>query len=278
MTCVPSVYGTGPLIAGLFLAWSVHAQEISPDDFPSLPEAQVVIVGEIHDNPKHHENQALVAATLRPKALVFEMFGPRAALEATPEKRRRSEDLAGALGWEDSGWPDFTWYYPIFVAAPDAAVFGGAVPREDARRAVQEGAAEVLGSSAALFALDRDLPDTQQADREALQKSAHCDALPEDILPGMVEAQRLRDAALSRAVLAALAEAGGPVLVITGNGHARRDWGIPALLEEAAPGTSVLVLGQFEASPEAQYGDAPPFDHWLITEPAAREDPCAAFR
>jgi uncharacterized iron-regulated protein len=103
--------------------------------------------------------------------------------------------------------------------------------------------------------------------------AAHCDTLPASMLPGMVEAQRLRDAALARAARRALAETGGPVAVITGNGHARRDRGVPALLARAAPGLSVVSIGQLKAPPSS----AAPFDFWLVTEPADRGDPCAAF-
>ena len=272
--CTQTVTRTGPLLAGLFLAGSVWAEEISSDDLAQLPEADVVIIGEIHDNPVHHENQGLVAAALSPTALVFEMIEPDVALVATPENRRNPQVLAEALGWQDSGWPDFAFYYPIFVAAPEAAVFGGAVPRQTAREAVREGAAAVIGGSAALFGLDRALDPDEQATRNALQGEAHCGALPEDILPGMVEAQRLRDAALARAIVAAFAEAGGPVLVITGNGHARRDWGIPRMLERVDPDLRVLSVGQFESVPD----DDAPFDKWLVTPPAERGDPCAAFQ
>jgi uncharacterized iron-regulated protein len=94
------------------------------------------------------------------------------------------------------------------------------------------------------------------------------------MLPGMVLAQRVRDAALARAALSALDETGGPVAVITGNGHARNDWGMPAKLALAAPGVPVLSVGQLEASPD---GDAP-YDLWLVTPEAERPDPCAAFR
>jgi uncharacterized iron-regulated protein len=118
------------------------------------------------------------------------------------------------------------------------------------------------------------LAEAEQETRNTLQREAHCNALPEDILPGMVEAQRLRDAALARAVIAAVQEAGPPVLVITGNGHARRDWAIPRMLRRAEPDLTVLSIGQLEATPE----DPPPFDLWLVTEPAERGDPCAAFR
>ncbi len=103
--------------------------------------------------------------------------------------------------------------------------------------------------------------------------AAHCDALPEGMLGGMVEAQRLRDAAMARAVIAALAETGGPVAVITGNGHARLDWGLPRALERAAPEVEVLSIAQFESAPEEDM----PFDLWLVTDPVEREDPCAVF-
>lgn len=249
------------------------AAEIALEDFAGI-DADIVILGEVHDNPEHHLNQATAIAALRPAALVFEMFGPADALKVTPAIRDDAEALADRLAWEDSGWPDFTMYHPIFLAAPDSAIFGGAVSREDARRAVREGAAEVFGDASSLFGLDDPLPEDESASREAGQMAAHCDALPEDILPGMVEAQRLRDAALAKAIVAAMAETGGPVVVITGNGHARRDWGIPAVLDLVLPDASVTTIAQFESVPEGPQ----PFDGWLVTEPAERDDPCAAFR
>ncbi len=39
-----------------------------------LSDADVVILGEIHDNPEHHENQAWVVRELAPGALVVEML------------------------------------------------------------------------------------------------------------------------------------------------------------------------------------------------------------
>ncbi len=90
----------------------------------------------------------------------------------------------------------------------------------------------------------------------------------------MVEAQRLRDAGLARAVVAAMLETGGPVALITGNGHARTDWGVPRMLGRALPDATVISVGQFEAAPSGPV----PHDLWLVTEPAERPDPCLAFR
>lgn len=236
--------------------------------------AAIVLLGEVHDNPAHHALQAAAVAALAPTALVFEMIDAEEAGRITPALARDPAALAAALDWAASGWPDFALYAPLFAFAVEGPVLGAEVPRTAAQAAFAEGAAAVFPGDAARFGLDRALPEAEQAAREAEQQEAHCNALPADILPGFVEAQRLRDAALAAVALAALETHGAPVVVITGNGHARADWGVPALLAQAAPGVAVFALGQFEAAPEA----AVPFDAWAVAAPVDRPDPCAAFR
>ncbi|SNX72833.1 uncharacterized iron-regulated protein [Cereibacter ovatus] len=247
------------------------AGQIAPAALADLPSADVVILGEVHDNPRHHENQAVAVAGLGPAALVFEMLTPEKAALVTPDLLADERRMAEALDWDASGWPDFAMYHPIFLAAPEARIFGAEVPRDRARAAVKDGAAATFGADAARFGLDRALAPEDLAARSEEQRLAHCNALPEDLLPGMVEAQRLRDAALARAVLDALETSGGPVAVITGTGHARRDVGLPAVLADAAPGLRILSIGQFESAPR----QPAPFDLWLVTAPVDRGDPCA---
>lgn len=256
-----------------FSAIAANAAQIDATDLDTLPPADVVILGEVHDNPAHHEHQAAAVAALSPAALVFEMLDPDQAALATPELRGDATALSTALNWAQSGWPDFAMYYPIF-AASGAPIYGGALPRDQVRAAIGDGAAAAFGVDARAFGLADPLPEDQQAAREAMQQEAHCNALPKEMLPGMVDAQRLRDAGLARAIRQAWADTGGPVAVITGNGHARHDWGIPAALSVAAPDLTVLSIGQLESAP----GGEVPYDLWLVTEPAPRDDPCAAFR
>jgi uncharacterized iron-regulated protein len=258
----------------VLLASGATARQIEAVDLYDLPAADIVVLGEIHDNPVHHAHQAIAIEALAPKAVVFEMLSPDQAGRVTPQLARSAEALGAILGWEASGWPDFAMYHPIFVAAGTAAFRGAAAPIEDVRRASREGAAAVFGAAGARFGLADPLPEAEQALREAEQLVAHCNAMPAEALSGMVEAQRLRDAWLARAALDALAEAGGPVAVITGNGHARADWGVPWMIAAAAPGVRVLTIGQFEDAAEAD----PPFDLWLVTDAAPRGDPCAVFR
>lgn len=249
------------------------AGQIGTAGLATLPAADVVILGEIHDNPQHHINQTSAVVAIAPKALVFEMLDPAQAVNATPVARRSQPALRDALDWDNSGWPDFSMYYPIFAAAPQAVIYGGDLPRDAVRKAMSDGAATVFGPLAPLYGLDMPLPEDQQAAREAEQMEAHCNALRPEMLGGMVEAQRLRDAALARAVVQAMKDTGGPVAVITGSGHARKDRGVPAVLALAAPDVTVLSIGQMESPQDADAA----YDFWIVTPPVPRADPCAAF-
>lgn len=263
------------LCCALTLAGQLHA-EAAPTAMiiAKARGADLALLGEVHDNPGHHARQAAVLAGLAPSAIVFEMISPAQAALLTPALARDAAALAEQLDWDNSGWPDFAFYAPLFAFGADVPIYGAHLDRAAARAAFDQGAAAVFAGDAARFGLTTPLPPDEQTAREAEQMAAHCDALPADILPGFVEAQRLRDAALADAALAALAAHGPPVAIITGNGHARRDWGIPAVLAQAAPDVTVFTLGQFEAPPEGTV----PFDLWAISDPVARPDPCAAFR
>lgn len=251
------------IAALILMAGPALAQDLGMQD--------VVILGEVHDNPAHHLIQAERVAEIAPAALVFEMLTPAQAAAAARLDWQDEAALGAALDWEESGWPDFSLYHPIFAAAPrGAALYGAALSREEVRRAMSEGAAAVFEQKAGAWL--GEVSPQEQVRREAGQMAAHCNALPEEILSGMVEAQRLRDAHFARIVLKALDETGGPVVLITGTGHARTDWGVPAVLARIRPEVNVHSVGMIEEETDA------PFDEVIATAPAEREDPCAAFR
>ncbi|MFB2531281.1 ChaN family lipoprotein [Paracoccus sp. p3-h83] len=242
----------------------------------------IAILGEVHDNPQHHRNQAAAIATLAPTAVVFEMLTPEQAARARDIDPRDAKSLARALDWANSGWPDFALYAPVFAHVPKGGIRGAALPRDHVRRAMTEGAAAVFGTGAAQYGLARPLPKDQAARLAEEIGDDHCGALPDTALPGMVEAQRLRDAAFARATLAALSETGGPVVLITGTGHARKDRAVPAMLAKAAPEARIFALGQSECDGQTctEAGDAAPdlYDMLILTAPTPRPDPCLAFR
>ena len=251
------------------MAAPVWAGPLTDDLLGRMAAADVVILGEVHDNPAHHETQKEALTALQPKAVVWEMLTSGEAARISSALIHEPEKLEQVLEWAQSGWPAFAMYHPIFEAAPEARIYGGEVPREAALVVIQSGAALAFGPDAAQYGLTENLPKDQQTQREALQLEAHCDAIAADKLAAMVGIQRLRDAVMAREVVAALGATGGPVAVITGNGHARRDWGIPVYLDRVRPGTKLFVLGQFEDGQISGIFDA------VLDSPAIdRDDPC----
>ena len=258
----------------VFLAGPAIAGPLPESLLATVAGASVVIVGEVHDNPAHHEAQAKLVQQIAPRAIVFEMLTTAQAVLVTQDNRADQALLETALGWADSGWPDFAMYYPIFAAAPDALIYGAAVPRDDARAAMEDEIAATFGPDARAYGLLGPLPTDQLATRIALQDEVHCNAMPPEMLPTMVDIQRLRDATLARAVAQAMRDTRGAVVVITGNGHARKDWGMPSILAEVMPDARIFVLGQTEDD-AAMDGV---FDLILSAAPVARPDPCDALR
>ena len=264
------------IVPALMMAVSTSSGDIPEDVFVKMQASDVVIAGEIHDNPVHHERQAEISAGLQPSAIAYEMLTPDQARLVTPETRLDESRLRTALDWDGSGWSDFAMYYAIMAVAPEARIYGAQVQHDEVRKAAMSGVASAFGAESGLYGLESPLSPEQQMKREALQMAAHCDAISSEMLPKMVDVQRLRDGSLARAVIRAMNDTGGPVLVITGNGHARKDWGIPAFLERIRPELRVFSLGQTETEYSAEFEAR--YDHVLVAQPIERKDPCAAFR
>lgn len=267
--------GAASALLCLFLAVAVDASEL-PRFLEKARDADVVILGEIHDNPTHHATQAEIVAALRPAALVFEMFPQLAEGEINDLRANGAPagDIARVMHWDVTGRPDFGYYAAILAAAPGATVFGASQPAVDVRRAGVEGAAAAFGPDATIYGLDQPLPRAELAVRARLFTAAHCGKVAADRLPGMIEVQRFRDAGLADAAIwARTMTGGGQVVVIAGSGHADKLRGAPAAIAVAEPDLRVVTLGQFEAPPDAEER----FDGVLLAPAPARADPCATL-
>jgi uncharacterized iron-regulated protein len=136
---------------------------------------------------------------------------------------------------------------------------------------------------ATAYGLDGPLPLSVEAAMAAEIRESHCGQAPERLIPGMILAQRARDARMAESLLAAGARDGA--VLITGNGHARADRGVPAALRHRGE-TSVATVAFLEVTPDAtkapayaaQFGGQLPFDYVVFTPRADVEDPCEKFR
>lgn len=245
-----------------------------------LSDADVVLLGEVHDNADAHQAQGALIRLLQPSALAVEMI--RTSDEPLLKSffaRGGAPDLIGPhVGWDESGWPDWKIYAPVFRYFKPGVVTGAALPRAEVRRSMTEGAAAIALEPSMAALLEEPLEASVQAGMEAEMVTAHCGHLPKEMAPGMIEAQRLRDASQAAAILRAREASDGTVALIAGNGHVRTDRGAGTYL----PGDlGVAAVGILEAdigiAPEEIISSDLPYDFVWFVSKAEREDPCAVF-
>jgi uncharacterized iron-regulated protein len=263
-----------------------------------LPDG-IVLLGEVHDNPAHHQVRAWLIADAvgaRPQwrpAVVFEQIDTDKQeavdrFEQLEARSRTAETLFGLLKWQESGWPPADSYRPLMepIVAARLPILAGNVPRERVRSIARGGLDQIAPEERARLGLDRALPaPLADALREELLES-HCGALPPQAMGGMAAAQRFRDAIMADAMLAA-AQRHGSAILIAGNGHVRADRGVPWHIRQRAPVTPVTTVlfievlsGRTEPAdyvardPEGR----PAADFIVFTPRAEREDPCEALR
>ncbi|GAP34460.1 ChaN family lipoprotein [Piscinibacter sakaiensis] len=272
--------GAGPLRAAV-------RRGGGPDDGDApfrLQAAPLVLLGEVHDNAALHRRRAeavqrALEAGWRP-AVAMEVFDRERQADIERARRERPGDAdhliaqAGGRGWD---WPLLRPLIAL-VLAQGLPLLGANLSAGAARRVAREGAAAVFDADErAALGLDRAPPPGWQAAQQAEIEHGHCGLLPAAALPGMVRAQAARDAVMAQVLLQALARppagaAPGAVLLLAGNGHVRRDLGVPVWLP---PSVRAWSVGYVEAPGN---WPAEAFDARVEGTPAERADPCEGLR
>ena len=232
---------------------------------------QLLLVGETHDHPLHHQLQALLIKRYRPKAVAFEMLNSSQQEAASTLFEHPPERWAARLGWAESGWPDFELYRPVFEAARDVgAVLIAAHPDRAQLQPLMLGQPlpQLLREA---LKLDEPLPPEQQRELEAELTAAHCGYAPPELLGPLVSAQRLKDAWIARSLLSSPQ----PAVLIVGRGHTQASRGVPWALErlsESAPSWRVLSLSAETAGEERHNTTS------FQVEAHRLDDPCERFK
>lgn len=242
----------------------------------AMLRADIVLLGEQHDNPLHHQRRGELLAALAGAGgagvtVVAEHLtrGQRVRFDAGLEAGLAAAGF-DARAW---GWP---LHRPLFAAVARAGLplSGGNLPRDLARTIARQGEAAVPADLAALLAA-APLDEAARTALDADLQRGHCGQLPAARLPAMRAAQRARDAAMAQALL----DSGGrPAVLLAGNGHVRRDYGVAQLIGALRPQARWLSVGFVD-------GDGPPPDaasdasctHLWWTAAPARDDACAGF-
>ncbi len=291
--------------------WSVKDKDfVSVRDFGrQIALARFVLLGEVHDNPDHHLWQAWAIRTiskLRGSRIVegapqvdiiamemvrvdqntaLDKFYGRDVLVPRPRKPR---DFARMLKWSKSGWPDFKIYAPIIKQAlhEQIVIVPASVSRNFTRLLSKEGEAALADGERNRLSLAKPLPETQSKALATEILASHCGLIPGHVVPRMSFIQRFRDATMADSLLSVASGKGG--ILIAGNGHVRRDRGVPWYLEErGVPADAIVSLKIAEVNSDSTEPSAyldgeadgrPVADFIVFTPRKERPDPCTEMR
>jgi uncharacterized iron-regulated protein len=242
--------------------------------------ADIVLLGELHDQPHHHRQRLLWLKKLaehRSIAIVMEQFDARSqpALDRARADAsgvslsERAQRVAEAAGFDFKGW-EWHFYGPVVELAIDRQLplLAGNLARDEAMR-IAMGQPHPLDGPP-----PRGWSEQAEASLARAIDDGHCGVLPQRMIGPMVRAQRARDAQLAEVILAARAAGRLPVL-LAGNEHLRRDHGVPIHLVSRAPDLRIFSVALIEQETEAP---AAAFDAVWRAAPVERPDPCGPLR
>lgn len=251
-----------------------------------------VMLGETHDNIKHHEDQGWIIRELSNKkpniAVVFEMVNEEQANAINSTDNLTTEKALDILEEAKTGWEYKKYYGPVFTSVVEAKlkVYPADLDRPTMMKVVREGQENAPNELQALL----DKKQLSDEDREALRKeieATHCGMINEDMTKAMMLGQRVRDAAIGNNLYQAKTAGFDAVVLVSGSGHVRKDRGAPMYLSAEDPNASILSIAWLEVSDDATdpkdyakpWGrEAMPFNYVIFTPAADRPDPCEEMK
>lgn len=237
---------------------------------------QVLLLGEVHDNADGHklryeQLRKRVEAGWRP-AIAMEQFDrEHQALLNKAQKDCRDAQCV-ILVMKSPRW-DWQQYKPLIDMALhyQLPLIAANLSRADASKVVRDGLASSFDADTiAAYKLKEALPaDIVQGQRKEIV-AGHCNMLPDEMVPGMVNAQIARDIWMAKLVRA---QQPRDVVLIAGNGHVRKDFGVPRWLAAVEPKLTVRSIGYVEQAP-----DKGEYDSYFKIAGKQRTDACAGLK
>jgi uncharacterized iron-regulated protein len=252
--------------------------------------ATVLLLGETHDNPLHHEIQqrllkALIDSGVRPSLMMEQLdTESQSALDQALAGSNRDEVLNSVT--KLIKFTDLQFYSPFLAFAIDnkLPVIAANVSNRQLQPVISHGFAVYDAEDLKRLAVEKVWSESRQNYLVKNMGGAHCGKLQDELRDGMTRSQRLRDALM---VDSAVSSIGRGVVAIVGSSHARRDIGLPLYFAARAPRARILSVGFFEVSPgrtdpkayeaDSATGEAPYDVIWFTprVDRVARGDPCA---
>lgn len=267
----------GILACGLLASCAANRQSAPASLAGQLVRHDIVLLGEVHDNAQAHyqRTEALRQAVhngWRP-VIAMEQFDlqQQARLDDAMQTCANAQCVIQKTAPDAKGW-EWAYYEPVIDLALEQGlrVLAANLSRTDAASIMKRGYTAVF-SAAVMHELGlagSAPPDLLRAQEHDVQQ-AHCGMLPEHMVNGMAQAQIARDAVMASILRQASQGGHQPVVLLAGNGHVRKQHGVPRWLGHA----HVFTVGFTEAP-----ADSADYDLDIVVPATDRPDPCEGLR
>jgi len=258
-----------------------------------IKSADVLLLGETHDNSMHHDIQQTLfksfvdsvgSAKLKP-ALMMEQLdaATQPALDQALVGGNRDEVLNRVT--EMIKFTDWIYYRPLLAIAIDSKlpVIAANVSNRDLQPVIWSGFIAYDQDELKRLMVEEVWSQKRQSYLITHMGGAHCGQLRDELRAGLTRSQRLRDALMADSALHDISQR---VVAIVGSSHARRDIGLPLYFAARVPSARIFSIGFIEVSPtvtdpksyevDSATGEVP-YDVVWFTPRAERADPCANF-
>ena len=256
-----------------------------------IKTADVLLLGETHDNPRHHDLQqqllkARISMGTKPAlvpALMMEQLNAenQQELDRALAGSNRDEVLKNVNGLiKFTDWKPYSQLLEIAIDNK-LPVIAANVSGKHLLPVTWRGFEAYDADELKRLAVEEVWSERREKYLVAHMGGAHCGELKEEMRLGLARSQRLRDALMADS---AVPSVGRGVVAIVGRDHARRDTGLPLYLAARAPAARVFSVGFVEVSPERadpkdyeteSATDEAPFDVLWFTPRVERGNPCA---
>ncbi len=278
--------------------------------FARMADADVVYLGEVHDNPHHHARQrevlrALLDAGRRP-TLAIEFFGAEQTGwlmdYAQPQEQGQmarsgpvsERILRRRVGWDDEDDDRWERYGPLLESARDhrLPVLGIDLPPALRLRLQRVGRAGLSPVEVAQLPPDAADPPAYAGVMTERLGQAHCGYGTPESVARLYDTWLARNDAMAAGIVAALDDPEHrPVLAIVGAGHIEHGQNVVRRVAELRPGTRQLAVGLRPVTvPPRPLADhlaptvhdgvdfGPAYEVFWFTPLQEREDPCERYR
>lgn len=290
-----------PLIGRIFEQGQERQQA---DVYAQVQQAEVIFLGETHDNPKHHQLQAevikrLVAQGKRPQ-IGFELFEAHqtaqlmAYIAYQPKDATQGEKAAARLR-QQIGWSkhsEWEGYHDLLLLARkhQLDVAGLDLERPLKSRLTRLKPEQLSAAERARLPKLKSLGEPYRKLMVQAFTDGHCGWSDPDLMAGLYRVWMARNQTMAQNLIPMM-DGKGPVVVILGNGHIEWNQALPARVAELRPQAKLFSLAllevglreqsleQFFAPTEQDGQDFGPSFNWAwMTDRNSWEDPCQRFK